>query len=100
MYARLITMSGAVGEKREQAIQMVNGTVLPMLRQVDGFAGYSWCSLGRSGVAPRSRCRTPQRPERPSLQSAISSASDGVEPDVVLREARCGGVRGRDIAQL
>ena len=40
MYARLISMSGAVGEKREQAIQMINGTVLPMLRQFDGFAGY------------------------------------------------------------
>ncbi|MDQ2981853.1 MAG: hypothetical protein M3R26_05995 [Actinomycetota bacterium] len=40
MYARLISFSGADPEKREQAIEMIRGTVIPMLRQYDGFAGY------------------------------------------------------------
>ncbi|MGB2875210.1 MAG: hypothetical protein WBB76_07010, partial [Gaiellaceae bacterium] len=40
MYARLITFSGADPEKRERAIEMIRGTVIPMLRTYDGFAGY------------------------------------------------------------
>ncbi|MDQ2911460.1 MAG: hypothetical protein M3R39_10700 [Actinomycetota bacterium] len=40
MYARLISFSGADPEKREHAIQMIRETVIPMLRQYDGFAGY------------------------------------------------------------
>jgi hypothetical protein len=40
MYARLISLSGADPEKREQAIEMIRGTVIPMLREYDGFAGY------------------------------------------------------------
>ncbi len=40
MYARLISFSGADPEKRELAIETVRGTVIPMLRQYDGFAGY------------------------------------------------------------
>lgn len=40
MYARLISFSGADPEKRENAIQTINETVLPMLRGYDGFAGY------------------------------------------------------------
>jgi hypothetical protein len=40
MYARLISFSGADPEKRESAIQTIRETVIPMLRQYDGFAGY------------------------------------------------------------
>jgi hypothetical protein len=40
MYARLIEFSGADPEKRETMIETVRGTVIPMLRQYDGFAGY------------------------------------------------------------
>jgi hypothetical protein len=40
MYARLIEFSGADPEKREKALEMIRGTVIPMLRQYDGFAGY------------------------------------------------------------
>jgi hypothetical protein len=40
MYARLISFSGADPEKRERAIEMIRGTVIPMLRTYDGFAGY------------------------------------------------------------
>jgi hypothetical protein len=40
MYARLIEFSGADPEKRENAIQTIEGTVIPLLRQYDGFAGY------------------------------------------------------------
>jgi hypothetical protein len=40
MHARLISFSGADPEKRERAIQTIRETVLPMLRQYDGFAGY------------------------------------------------------------
>jgi len=40
MYARLISFSGAAPEKREAAIEMIRGTVIPMLQTYDGFAGY------------------------------------------------------------
>jgi hypothetical protein len=40
MYARLIEFSGADPDKREQMIDIVRGTVIPMLREYDGFAGY------------------------------------------------------------
>ena len=40
MYARLISFSGADPEKRERAIETIRGTVIPMLRQYDGFSGY------------------------------------------------------------
>jgi hypothetical protein len=40
MHARLIEFSGADADKREQMLQTIQETVLPMLRQYDGFAGY------------------------------------------------------------
>jgi hypothetical protein len=40
MYARLITFSGADADKRENAIQTIRETVIPMLRQYDGYNGY------------------------------------------------------------
>jgi len=40
VYARLIEFSGAKADKREQIIQTVQETVIPMLRQYDGFTGY------------------------------------------------------------
>jgi hypothetical protein len=40
MYARLISFSGAEPEKREAAIEMIRGTVIPTLQGYDGFAGY------------------------------------------------------------
>ena len=40
MYARLISFSGADPEKRDSAIEMIRGTVIPMLQNYDGFAGY------------------------------------------------------------
>jgi hypothetical protein len=40
MYARLVSFSGADPEKRERMIQTMRETVVPMLRQYDGFAGY------------------------------------------------------------
>jgi hypothetical protein len=40
MHARLVSFSGADPEKRENAIETIRGTVIPMLRQYDGFAGY------------------------------------------------------------
>jgi hypothetical protein len=42
MYARVISFSGAgaTPENREKAEEMIRGTVLPMLRSYDGFAGY------------------------------------------------------------
>lgn len=40
MYARLIEFSGADPEKRDKAIETIHGTVIPMLRQFDGFGGY------------------------------------------------------------
>jgi hypothetical protein len=40
MYARLIEFSGADPDKRDKMIETVRGTVIPMLREYDGFAGY------------------------------------------------------------
>jgi hypothetical protein len=40
MYARLVSFSGADPEKRELAIQTIRETVIPTLREYDGFAGY------------------------------------------------------------
>ena len=40
MYARVISFSGADPEKRDNAIETIRGTVIPMLREYDGFSGY------------------------------------------------------------
>jgi hypothetical protein len=40
MYARLISFSGADPEKREDALRIIRETVIPTLREYDGFAGY------------------------------------------------------------
>ena len=40
MYARVVSMSGADAGKREAALDMINGTVIPTLREYDGFKGY------------------------------------------------------------
>ena len=40
MYARVISFSGAAPDKREPALEMIRGTVIPMLQTYDGFAGY------------------------------------------------------------
>jgi hypothetical protein len=40
MYARVISFTGADSEKREKALQTIRGTVIPTLREYDGFAGY------------------------------------------------------------
>ncbi len=40
MHARLVSFSGADPDKRERAIQTIRETVIPMLRQYEGFAGY------------------------------------------------------------
>jgi hypothetical protein len=40
MYARVIAFSGADSDKREAALEMIRGTVIPMLRSYDGFEGY------------------------------------------------------------
>jgi hypothetical protein len=40
VYARLISFSGADSSKREPALEMIRGTVIPTLRSYDGYAGY------------------------------------------------------------
>jgi hypothetical protein len=40
MYARLISFTGADPARREDATETIRGTVVPMLRQYDGYAGY------------------------------------------------------------
>jgi Antibiotic biosynthesis monooxygenase len=40
VYARLIEFSSVDDGKREEILQTIQETVLPMLRQYDGFAGY------------------------------------------------------------
>jgi hypothetical protein len=40
MYARLISFTGADPAKRETALETIRGTVIPTLREYDGYAGY------------------------------------------------------------
>jgi hypothetical protein len=40
MYARLVSLTGASPEKRENMIQAMRENVVPTLRGYDGFAGY------------------------------------------------------------
>jgi hypothetical protein len=40
MYARLVSLSGADPEKRENMIRTMQERVIPTLREYDGFAGY------------------------------------------------------------
>jgi hypothetical protein len=40
MYARLISFSDSGPDKRDPALEMIRGTVLPMLQTYDGYAGY------------------------------------------------------------
>ena len=40
MYARVISFSGAGADRREPALEMIRGTVIPMLQSYEGFAGY------------------------------------------------------------
>jgi hypothetical protein len=40
MHARVITFSGADSSKREDMLEMVRGTVIPLLRSYDGYGGY------------------------------------------------------------
>jgi heme-degrading monooxygenase HmoA len=40
MYATLVSFSGADPEKREKAVETIRGTVIPTLREYDGFNGY------------------------------------------------------------
>ena len=53
MYARLISFSGADPARRDEAITTISETVIPMLRQFDGFAGYLalWDAESRSAKA-------------------------------------------------
>src|SRR3954452_19706142 len=40
MYARVISFADASDDKRDAAIEMIRGTVIPMLQSYDGFNGY------------------------------------------------------------
>lgn len=40
MYARVISFGDATPDKREAAIEMIRGTVIPLLRRIDGYEGY------------------------------------------------------------
>jgi hypothetical protein len=40
MYARVISFADATADKRDAAIEMIRGTVIPLLQSYDGFNGY------------------------------------------------------------
>lgn len=40
MYGRLVSFAGADPARRDEAIETIRGTVIPMLRTFDGYAGY------------------------------------------------------------
>jgi hypothetical protein len=51
MYVRLISLSGADEEKREDAIRTMRENVIPTLSGYDGFAGYVGLYDAESGRA-------------------------------------------------
>ena len=86
MYARLIEFSGAEESKREQILQTVQETVIPMLRTYDGFAGYialydpersrsRSSSSGRREEAAVTRARTRLRIAGASCRAGSASRS-------------------------
>jgi hypothetical protein len=51
MYVRLVSLTGADPDKREDVIRTVRENVLPTLRGYDGFAGYLGLWDGENGRA-------------------------------------------------
>jgi hypothetical protein len=51
VYARLVEFSGASTDNRDQIVQTVRETVIPMLREYDGYAGYVALFDGDKGRA-------------------------------------------------
>ena len=82
MYARLISFSGADPDKRERAIETIRGTVLPMLRQYDGFAGY---------IALYDQ---PNRRAKAVLLWESEDAAEAAEQELVERRRKIAGEMG------
>jgi hypothetical protein len=82
MYARLISFSGADPARRDEAITTITETVIPMLRQFDGFAGYLtlWDADRRRAKAV--------------ILWDSAEAAEAAETDLVERRSRIAGGLG------
>jgi hypothetical protein len=82
MYARLISFSGADPARRDEALTTITETVLPMLRQFDGFGGYLtlWDADRRRAKAV--------------ILWDTAEAADAAEPELVERRSRIAGSLG------
>ena len=76
MYARLISFSGADADKRERAIQTLHETVIPTLRQYDGFAGYIALYDGEN------------RRAKAVLLWETAETAEAAEPEISVRRAQ------------
>ena len=75
MYARLISFSGADPEKRDSAIEMIRGTVIPMLQSYDGFAGlHRPLRRGEPAAPRRSSSGTARKPRKRRRRRSSSGA--------------------------
>ena len=82
MYARLISFSGADPARRDEAITTITETVIPMLRQFDGFHGYLalWDEEKRHAKG--------------LILWETKEAADAAETDLVERRSRIAGGLG------
>lgn len=85
MYARLVSFSGADPEARERIIELVQGTVIPMLRQYDGFAGYLGLFDGQN------------RRAKAVLLWESEEAAEAAEPELKERRRQLAGGIGLTI---
>jgi hypothetical protein len=88
MYARLISFSGADPARRDEAIATITETVVPMLRQFDGFQGYIalWDAEKRRAKG--------------LILWETKEAADAAETDLVERRSRIAGSLGLDIESV
>lgn len=88
MYGRLISFTGADAARREEAITTLTETVIPMLRQFDGFSGYIALWDAESG---RSKAL---------ILWGSREAADAAEAELVDRRSRIAGGLGLTIESV
>jgi hypothetical protein len=82
MYARLISFTGADPARRDQAAETIKGTVIPMLRQYDGYAGYIALYDGENNRA------------RAIILWDSKEAAESAEQELVPRREKIAGAIG------
>jgi hypothetical protein len=85
MHARLISFSVEDADKRDAVAERVRETVIPMLRQYDGYAGYLALFDGEN------------RRARAAILWESGEAADAAEEELVERRQRLAGEVGMTV---